>query len=326
MLVGKRKTRLSRMPEMETLSRPQTAEDRRIEEAGLSVIIPAYNECLVVGPVIEALSDDLKPLKDWPFEIIVVDDGSSDGTGDIAEETGARVIRHKSNRRYGAALKTGIRAARYGVICITDADGTYPNGRIPDLLERLNESDSSMVVGARTGADVAIPFLRRAVKRVIVNMAGLVVNQRIPDLNSGLRVFRRKIAMRFLSLLPNGFSFTTTITMAMLSNGYIVEFIPIDYYERVGRSKFRPIGDTFNFVSLVMRIALYFTPLKVFLPLSGLMLVLAIMWALITKLVFGLLADVSTMVIVMASVQVAVVGLLAELISKRLPNYYRDEE
>jgi len=194
------------------------------------------------------------------------------------------------------------------------------------LLERLNESDSSMVVGARTGADVAIPFLRRAVKRVIVNMAGLVVNQRIPDLNSGLRVFRRKIAMRFLSLLPNGFSFTTTITMAMLSNGYIVEFIPIDYYERVGRSKFRPIGDTFNFVSLVMRIALYFTPLKVFLPLSGLMLVLAIMWALITKLVFGLLADVSTMVIVMASVQVAVVGLLAELISKRLPNFYRDEE
>ena len=310
---------------METVTRFATEDSIRVDEAGLSVVIPAYNEAQSVGPVVESLLEDLAGTG-WPFEIIVVDDGSTDGTGSQAESTGVRVIRHQTNRGYGAALKTGIRYARHRVVCITDADGTYPNERIPELVARLEQGNSEMVVGARTGAQVAIPTVRRPAKWAIGRLADFVSGEAIPDLNSGLRVFSRKTALRFLGLLPNGFSFTATITLALLSNGYWVEYVPINYGARKGRSKFRPVQDTFNFMALVLRIALYFAPLKVFLLLSGLLLLLAVGWGMLSKFAFGALADVSTMIIVMASVQVAVLGLLAELINRRLPNLYREED
>ena len=310
---------------METVPKLKIEGAAGLERLGLSVVIPAFDEAQGVGPVVEALLEELGATG-WPFEIIVVDDGSTDGTGARAESTGARVIRHESNLGYGAALKTGLRHASHNLVCITDADGTYPNERIPDMAAYLVDTNSDMVVGARVGEQVAIPLIRRPAKWAIGRLANLLAGQLIPDLNSGLRVFRREAAMRFLSILPDGFSFTATITLALLSNDYLVHYVPINYHARKGRSKFRPIQDTFNFITLVLRIALYFAPLKIFLPLSGLLLVSGAAWALITKLVFGLLADVSTMVIIMASVQVAVVGLLAELISRRLPNYYRDEE
>lgn len=181
-----------------------------------------------------------------------------------------------------------------------------------------------MVVGARTGENVAIPLVRRPAKWAIGRLANYVAGEKIPDLNSGLRVFRREIALRMFGLLPNAFSFTTTITLAMLTNNYLVNYVPIDYFARVGQSKIRPVQDTLNFVQLVWRIALYFAPLKLFLPLSGLLLLLAVGWALFTLLVLDQLADVSTLVIVMTAFQVAVIGMLAELINKRLPNYYKE--
>lgn len=310
---------------LDDLQKIKTGPHDPFMEAGLSIVIPAYNEAESVGKVIQDLLTTLKETK-WPFEILVVDDGSSDDTRWQAEAAGAKVLWHVANRGYGAALKTGIRHAKYSLTCITDADGTYPNERIPELVQNLVESDSGMVVGSRTGAKVAIPLARRPVKWAIGRLASMAAGQAIPDLNSGLRVFRHSTAMRFISLFPDGFSFTATITLALLCNGYLVQYVPINYYSRTGHSKFRPIQDTFNFVGLVFRIALYFAPLKIFMPLSGLLLLLAIAWAIISKIMFGLLADVSTMVIMMASVQVAVVGLLAELISRRLPNYYRDED
>lgn len=292
----------------------------------VSVVIPAYNEEGAIAGVLDRLCQDLAD-SCLRHEIVVVDDGSHDNTAAIARaHNGVTVLQHRKNRGYGAALKTGIRHAQYPVVCITDADGTYPNQRIPELTRRLIAEEYDMVVGARTGDNVSIPLVRRPAKWAIGRLANYVAGEPIPDLNSGLRVFRRDTALRFAGILPNAFSFTTTITLAMISNGYLVDYVPIDYYARVGKSKIRPVRDTLNFIRLVWRIALFFAPLKFFLPLSGFLFLLALGWALFTLLVLGQLADVSTLVIVMTAFQVAVIGMLAELINKRLPNYFKDDE
>lgn len=294
-------------------------------QIGISIVIPAYNEEQGIDSVLDQLTHVLEDGA-LDHEIIVVDDGSTDSTAKLAEEAGALVLRHTKNRGYGAALKTGIRHARHALICITDADGTYPLESIPQLIECLSGDGYDMVVGSRTGRKVAIPLLRRPAKWAIRRLGEWVTGEQIPDLNSGLRVFQREAALRLFSLLPDGYSFTTTITLAMISNGYLVEYVPINYHPRVGHSKIRPLHDTLNFIGLVLRIALYFAPLKIFLPLSGLLLILAIGWGVFTKLILGKLADVSTVVILLAAVQVCVVALLAELIDRRLPNVYREEK
>lgn len=298
-------------------------EHRVTAESGLSIVVPAYNEEDSISFVLTELHSVMRA-SGCPYEIIVIDDGSTDTTAARVDQTQNRLLCHPSNRGYGAALKTGIRHAYYEFIVITDADGTYPNHRIPHLLDVFTNSECDMVVGARTVNRLAIPLVRRPAKWAINRLAELVVGQSIPDLNSGLRVFRREAALQMFSILPDGFSFTTTITLAMLTNGYLIEYVPINYRARVGRSKIRPIRDTLNFIQLIFRIALYFAPLKIFLPVSGLLLLLALGWGLFTYLVLGQLADVSTLVIVMAAVQVAVIGLLAELVNQRMPNYYRN--
>lgn len=301
-------------------------ETRTITAEGVTVVVPAYNEERSIGLVLSQLNQ-VMATSGLPYEVVVVDDGSQDATAEMAERYDSVVVlQHRGNRGYGAALKTGIRHAQHELVCITDADGTYPNERIHDLVNRLVEDRYDMVVGARTGNKVAIPLVRRPAKWAIGWLANFVAGDSIPDLNSGLRVFRREVALRLFSMLPDGFSFTATITLAMLTNGYLVDYVPINYRARIGHSKIRPFQDTLNFVQLVLRIALYFAPLKVFLPLSGLMLLLALSWALFSRFVLGQLADVSTLVIAMTGIQVAVVGMLAELINRRLPNYYREED
>ncbi len=293
---------------------------------GVSVVVPSYNEERGIGQVLDQLHEVLGS-DGVPHEIIVVDDGSDDDTARVAEQSGkaTRVLRHRSNRGYGAALKTGIRHARFPTIAITDADGTYPNGEIPRLLARLASGNFDMVVGARTGANVALPLIRRPAKRVLGSLASYVVGEPIPDLNSGLRVFRRDVAERLYEVLPDGFSFTTTITVGMMTNGYLVGYEPIDYHARIGRSKIRPVRDTLNFVQLILKMALYFAPFKVFLPLSALLLLLAVAWALFSWLVLGRLADVSSLVIAMAAIQVGAIALLSELIRSRIQSPYRDD-
>lgn len=295
-------------------------------DKSVSLIIPAYNEENGIGGVLDRLLEDMEG-SGLTYEIIVVDDGSRDGTAAaLAPYEGAiTLLRHPENKGYGASLKTGIRRARYELICITDADGTYPNERIPELVEHMATRGDSMVVGARTGEHVAIPLIRRPAKWVLGRLANFVASQHIPDLNSGLRVFERAVALRMFNILPDKFSFTTTITLAMLTNGYPVSFVPINYHARIGSSKIRPIHDTLNFLQLVMRIALYFAPLKVFFPLSLFTMLLAGGWALFTKFKLGQLADVSTLVIFLTAVQIGTLGMLAELINRRLPNYYREE-
>ncbi len=291
----------------------------------VSIVVPAYNEENGIEAVLQQLGSIRAFLTGagWETEVIVVDDGSLDRTAEIAGRHPEIVlIRHRANRGYGAALKTGIRHASNELICITDADGTYPNDRIPDLADQVIAHGYDMAVGARTGENVSVSLIRRPAKWVIRQLASFVAGEPIPDLNSGLRVFPRETVLRFFGILPDGFSFTTTITLGMLTNGYLVDYVPINYHARVGSSKIRPIHDTLNFVQLVVRIALYFRPLKVFVPFSGLLFVLALVWAAFSKIVLGQLADVTTLVIAMTAVQVFMIGMLAELINQRLPNLY----
>jgi glycosyltransferase involved in cell wall biosynthesis len=289
---------------------------------GLSIILPAHQEAQGIGCVI----DDICACDIGEYEIIVIDDGSEDKTGEIARNHGTKVIRHAHNRGYGAALKTGIRNAGYDLILIIDADGTYPCQVIPDLVDHLTDNQYDMVIGARVGENVSIPFVRKPAKWFITRLGQYVAGETILDINSGLRVFKRSIALHFFSALPDGFSFTTTITLGMLINHYKVGYLPINYYARIGKSKINPFRDTINIFRLIFRIALYFAPLKLFMPMSGFVFLLALGWGVFTHFVLGELADVSTLVIALAAFQIAMIGLLAELINHRLPNFYRQEE
>ena len=285
----------------------------------VSIIIPVYNEKKAIQETLLRLLE----LGD-EFEIIVVNDGSTDGTTEIIEELdGIKVINHKKNLGYGASLKTGIQHAKNEQICITDADGTYPNEKIPYLISQLVENDLDMVVGARTGSHVKVPVVRKPAKWAIGKLANYVTGQKIPDVNSGLRVFKKSSFIPFQNIVPNGFSFTTTITLGMSSGGYKVKFTPIDYFDRSGKSKIKPIRDTLNFIKLILRIGLYFAPLKIFMPISLGLFLLAFGWGIFTKFVLGELADVSSLIIAMTAFQLAALALLAELINHRLPNQYR---
>lgn len=230
----------------------------------VTVVIPAFNEEGAIGQQITAIRQVLTA-RDVQHEILVVDDGSTDNTALHADVAGARVLQNIENRGYGASLKEGILAARYEAVAIIDADGTYPADRLPDLLAELATAD--MVVGARTGANVQIPLVRRPAKFILNTLANLIAGQKIPDLNSGLRVFRRETAQQYFPILSNQFSFTTTITLAFLADEYRVVYLPIDYYTRIGKSKITP-RHFMEFMVLVLRMAMLFQPLRVFLPLA----------------------------------------------------------
>ena len=235
-------------------------------ETGLSIIIPIYNESGSVGKTIDLIRACL-PDTGTDFEIIAINDGSNDGSEDILKEIpDIQLISHRKNKGYGASLKTGLRHAKYENICITDADETYPNEKIPELFAHYRQHNLEMLVGSRTGANSSYSFLKKIPKFFIIRLASYITNSRIPDINSGLRIFKRDRAMEFFYLYPDGFSFTTTLTCGMLSRGYEVEFIPIDYFKRGGRSKIKPIKDTVGFFKLLLKIALYFNPFKFFKP------------------------------------------------------------
>jgi len=281
---------------------------------GYSVIVPVYNEAEGIDSVLNALAEHLPP----EAEIIVVDDGSTDGTPEVLERHGSRVhvVAHPHNRGYGAALKTGIREARYERLVFIDGDGTYPSERIPDLVRRLENAD--MVVGMRSARSAGIPLVRRPAKWVLNKLANYLTGRRIPDLNSGLRAMRRCSLEPLMPLLPDGFSFTTTSTLGMIINGKRVDFEPIDYLHRKGRSKIRPIRDTLNFLQLIVRTVLYFEPLRIFIP-AALFLFAASGAALVVSLVFlEKILDGTIVALFVAGVQMLGIGMLADLINRRI--------
>lgn len=276
----------------------------------VAIVIPAFNERDGVAGTIGEVRDAMARV-DHRYEIVVVDDGSSDGTGDRAAETGVRVIRLPDNRGYGAALKAGIAATTADLVVIIDADGTYPPGEIPRLLAA--SPGVEMVVGARSPQDTSIPIIRRPAKWVLARLASYLAGESIPDLNSGMRVMERAVLDKFIHLLPDGFSFTTTITLALLCTSHSVIFEPIECRRRIGHSKMRATDFT-NFVMLVLRTVVLFNPLKVFLPL-GAALFLAGTLKLIYDIVLWNLSESAVMAF-LAAIMVWSVGLLADMISR----------
>lgn len=281
--------------------------------AGVTVLIPAFNEEGGLRATVEGV------LKFGQFvdglEVIVIDDGSSDRTAEVAAALPVTLIRHPVNQGYGAALMSGMRRARSEWILITDADGTYPLESIPKLLAEADAND--MVVGARTGQKVHVPLLRRPGKWIITRLAEYLSRRRIPDLNSGLRLFRKEAALRFLPLYPEGFSFTTTITLAFLTNGYRVSFVPIDYHKRVGKSSIRPVRDFTGFFILIIRICAYFRPLNVFVPPALFFVVVGMAKGAVDYVGEGRLGLLG-IAMAMTGIQMLFIGLLADLIDRRM--------
>ena len=281
----------------------------------VSIIIPAYNEEEGVGHVITEMRAVLER-HSITAEIIVVDDGSKDNTAHAALEAGARVMRHRSNRGYGAALKTGITAASYPYIVITDADGTYPSEYIPELLAHMEHSD--MVVGARIGKQVKIPMVRRPAKWALNRVANYMSGANIPDLNSGLRAFRRDVAMQYFSILPDQFSFTTTITLAMHCDKYAVTYLPINYRGRRGRSKIVP-WDAGSFLILILRTSMLFRPLRVFIPLMLLCLTYGMTKAVIDlAVIHDRMISATATLGLLAALLILLIGMLGDAVATRL--------
>jgi glycosyltransferase involved in cell wall biosynthesis len=279
----------------------------------VSVIIPAYNEEGAVADAVKRVKRVLGRAR-IRYEVWVVDDGSRDRTALKARRAGAQVIPMGENRGYGASIKAGMRQSRNNLTAILDADGTYPIEELPALIQMMGTAD--MAVGARVKAGAAIPSLRRFPKWLLGKWANYLADRRIPDLNSGLRVFKKNIALRYEGLFPNGFSFTTTITLALECHGYIVKYHPITYAPRIGTSKIRPIQDTFNFFSLVLRVVMYFKPLKIFIPFSGIILLCGVVTGTDSIAHHGELNGAALFLLV-AGLQIAALGLLADLLVKR---------
>ncbi len=279
---------------------------------GVTFIVPCYNEAPDVVLATVARLGAAAAAAGWEHEVVVVDDASGRARYDGASLGGARLVRHKVNRGYGAALSTGLRSARFPWIGIIDADGTYPAERFAEMLGLTQ--DYQMVVGARSWED--IHWLRRIPKRCLTWLASYLAHHRIPDLNSGMRVFHREIYDGHRRIYPERFSFSSTLTMVGLTSGYEVTFVAIDYFERVGRSTIHPLKDPVRFGYQLLRLSLYFRPLRFFIPLSALIGLLAVARG-IRDLMLNNHFGGLTLVLFFMAFQVFFFGLIAEIINKK---------
>ena len=288
-----------------------------------SIIIPCYNEKNAIRDTIDCIQAVIRKSEINDVEIIAVNDGSSDGSehvlNSLAEDDQTNnlfVVHHKRNQGYGAALKTGIRRSQSDYICITDADGTYPNERIPELINQITSKDLDMVVGARIGPNVDYSKIRSIPKMILVPWVSFLCGTEVPDMNSGLRIFRRDRSLDFLKLLPDGFSFTTTITICLLRNRYAVEFTPISYAKRIGKSHIKPIRDTLRFTQLILRTGMYFAPMRLLSPLIATLAALFTISGIYDLTVLNNLTD-KTVLLGFASLNIVMFALLADMIDKR---------
>jgi glycosyltransferase involved in cell wall biosynthesis len=242
----------------------------------ISIVIPALNEQDAIADTVQRARATLEAAELVPYEIIVVDDGSQDETGIRAAATGARVIRHPHNTGYGHSLKDGIRGARYDLVAITDADGTYPLEALPLLVERYRDG-FDMVVGIRTGPHYRESLIKMPLRWLLRSLVEWTASRKIPDVNSGLRVFRRSTILGYFDHLCDTFSFTTSLTLAYTMTGRFVGYVPIDYKERIGKSKVRLLRDSAKTIQYVLEAAIYFNPLRIFLLMSALVTAAAVL-------------------------------------------------
>jgi glycosyltransferase involved in cell wall biosynthesis len=271
-----------------------------------SIVIPAFNEAVSIASVVR----DLASASCW-LEILVVDDGSTDGTGDQAAGAGARVIRHPYNKGNGAAVKTGIRHAAGVFILIVDADGQHRPSDAAHLVSHLDVYD--LVVGARSRQTHA-SLARRLGNATLNALASYLTEQPIPDLTSGFRAARRDCLIEFIHLLPNGFSTPTTTTLAFMRAGYSVRFEPIEAAQRIGVSKIRLGADGVNFFLILLKVITIFSPLRVFAPISAAAFLLGAIYAAWTIVTQSHVTN-SSVLLILLSVVILLVGLVSEQIS-----------
>jgi len=271
-----------------------------------SIIVPALNEAEAIADLVRALRGSAP----W-HEVIVVDDGSTDGTGERAREAGAVVVRHPYNKGNGAAVKSGVRRATGDAILIVDGDGQHRPADAVRLVNRLDEYD--LVVGARSAATQATTA-RRLGNALLNRLATYLTDREIPDLTSGFRAARRECMLEFLHLLPNGFSTPTTTTLAFLKAGYSVRFEPIEAAKRQGTSKIRLGSDGVGFFLILLKVITIYSPLRIFVPISVASFLLGAAYAAWTILTQSHVTNSSVLLIVL-SVVIFLVGLISEQIS-----------
>jgi glycosyltransferase involved in cell wall biosynthesis len=280
-----------------------------METNRVSIVIPAFNEGATLGSTLDQLAK--LPLN---IEIIVVDDGSDDDTTRVVgERSGVRLIRHTYNIGNGAAVKSGIRAARGELIMFMDGDGQHDPNDVPRLVNRLIDGNYDMVVGTRQRHPEIEPH-RDAANLLFNAMASYVADAKIPDLTSGFRVMRAKLAKSFVGLLPNGFSSPSTLTLAMLRSGHTVYFEPIVLKKRQSRSKIRVFYDGFRFLSIILRMAVFFSPMRIFVPISLAFLAVGGSYSAYLLIFMHRFSNMAMLFIVVA-VLLYMMGLISEQIS-----------
>jgi glycosyltransferase involved in cell wall biosynthesis len=282
------------------------------DQVDVSIVLPVYNERGHLQDEIERIRKamDTSP---YSYEIIVVDDGSTDGSSEALKGLhDIRLIQYAKNRGSGFARRAGTHAARGTYVVWTDVDMTYPNEDLPRLVEELVGHDQ--VVGARTSEQGTMKLARVPAKWIIRKFAEFLTGTQFPDLNSGLRVFRRAVAAQYLHLMPNGFSHVTTLTMAFLGNDYSIKYLPIDYHPRAGRSKFHWFTDTQRYILQVTRMAMLYQPMKVFMPPALLLFLAGVGKTIFDMVTKDLRIATNTITLLLTALGVIVVGLLADLI------------
>jgi polyisoprenyl-phosphate glycosyltransferase len=279
----------------------------------LTVVLPVYNERDHVLEEIERIQKGLNT-DGIPYELLVVDDGSSDGSAELAASVpGVRLIKLPRNSGVGVARRVGTEKATGQLVAWTDCDLSYPNDRFGDLVRALDATGADHVVGAREKERGTVKFLRTPAKWFLRKLAEYLSQETIPDLNSGMRVFKREVAEPYLPLLPRGFSCVSTLTLAFLTNDHSVRYVPIEYRPRAGKSKFHPVKDTYKYLMQILRMIMYFNPLRVLAPPA-----LVVLGVAVGKFLYDLIAHPFritgvTILLFLAGFQILVIGLLADL-------------
>lgn len=282
------------------------------QDVQISIILPAYNEGSIIGEVIHNIQ---KVLKDYGkrLEILVVDDGSTDETAILAEQAGALVLKHPYNIGNGAAVKTGIRQARGSTIVMLDADGQHDPEDISRLLEQIGVYD--MVVGARVRSSESA-WHRDLANWVYNKLASYVSGYNIKDLTSGFRAIKTDVARNFVYLLPNRFSYPTTITLATIRSGRSLSYVPIHAKKRIGKSKIRILRDGVKFLLIIIKIATFFSPLKIFLPVSVIMFSTGFFYGLYKVIFLNTRYGQTSAMLMTISVVIFMVGLVSEQVAQ----------
>jgi polyisoprenyl-phosphate glycosyltransferase len=285
----------------------------------VTIVLPCYNEALHVLQEIDRITVAMNA-SEFTYELLCIDDASTDNTLEVLHDAASRyanlrVMPFRRNGGSGTARRIGTQQARGEIVVWTDADMTYENDRIPELVRILSEDDSyDQVVGARTSEEGTHKWARVPAKWLIRKIAERLSNQKIPDLNSGLRAFRRSVALPYLRLLPPGFSCVTTITLAFLQNQHDIKYVPTSYAKRAGESKFHFLRDAYRYILQVLRMVVYFDPLKVLMPPALWMLGIGVVKAVVDMVRHPFYFPASTVLLIVSSIMIGSLALLADLV------------